>query len=269
MKEDIIAFKNDTDEKLPFELEMVGYSYCDGTYSIKRNNSKVYVFEYVIEGKGTIVTESKEFIAKKGDVYFLEKGSKHWYYSDDKNPWVKIWFNCRGRLPEQLIEIYHLKNLNLIPNCNIYDMFHEMVSLANRKDIDQTDIYNKAAVLFLEIIIKLSCKLNKFDSDALKLKQYINANFESDITVKELSDYMHLSLSQTNRIFKKAFDITPYEYILCKRIENAKLLLINTSMPIKEIANKLKFVDGYYFSKYFKQKTGISPRNYRKAKKYI
>lgn len=268
MREEYINFINDVVEKHPFELELVGVSYCDGTYMIKRSKSKIFVFEYVIEGEGTIITESKEFTAKAGDVYFLEKGSKHRYFSDDKNPWVKIWFNARGKLIEHLLEIYKLKNVNLIQNSNVSELFFKMLELAKGNTDDRDELYGNASLIFHKLIIELARKTQsgqQVDSTAQKLKNYLDARVNVNVTIKELSDAVFLSTSQTNRIFKKAFGVTPYEYLLYRKVESAKLLLINTTFPVKEIAYKLNFEDEHYFSNYFKQKTGISPYKYRKS----
>ena len=59
---------------------------------------------------------------------------------------------------------------------------------------------------------------------------------------------------------------TPSEWISAITIMNAKLLLTRTNKSIKEIAEELNFPEQFTFGKYFRQYTGISPKNYRKNK---
>jgi AraC-like DNA-binding protein len=65
------------------------------------------------------------------------------------------------------------------------------------------------------------------------------------------------------RQFKTYFGISPYEYLMRKRIEAARLMLRHSDLLIKEIAARLQFSDQYYFSNYFKKKTGMSPAHYK------
>ena len=104
----------------------------------------------------------------------------------------------------------------------------------------------------------------KISSDAIILKNYIDAHPKENISIKTLSKLIFKSESQTNRIFKKNFSITPYEYILNNKISRAKLILQNSNISIKEISFMLGFSDEHYFSNIFKKKTGISPSAYKK-----
>jgi len=68
-------------KKYPFYVELAGITLPDIKYEIKRENSDVYVLEYVMEGRGYIEIDNKTFFTSKGDVYLLPKGSSHHYYS--------------------------------------------------------------------------------------------------------------------------------------------------------------------------------------------
>ena len=61
--------------------------------------------------------------------------------------------------------------------------------------------------------------------------------------------------------------MTPYAYVLGKRIDLSKKLLVDTNLTVKQIADKLCFTDEYYFSNLFKRKVGVSPAAYRRAER--
>ena len=67
------------------------------------------------------------------------------------------------------------------------------------------------------------------------------------------------------RIFKKIYGVTPYEYLIELRLQTAKILLKDTNLTIKEIADKLVFFDEHYFSSIFLKKVGVRPGVYRKS----
>ena len=84
------------------------------------------------------------------------------------------------------------------------------------------------------------------------------------LSLGDLSAYFRLSRSQIIRQFRQHFGITPVQYILQKRLETARYLLDMTDMPVGEIAAKLYFTDGCYFSAVFRRHTGVSPTAWRK-----
>ena len=270
MNEDIISFIQDSRKEYPFFIQMAGISYCDATYKIDRRNSDIYCFEYVIKGEGTIKIDGQEFTARKGDIYILPKGYNHFYFSDGKDPWTKIWFNIKGPLIDNLMQTYKINNIYHINNFDLKDLFYKMFFTAQETNETIEQNFQKASIIFHEILLKIYSKvgnLKTINNDiALQLQQYIDDNIESNLSIKILSNHVFRSPSQTIRIFKKEYGITPYDYLLSKKIEMAKLLLTNTNMAIKEISIKLKFADQHYFSNYFKSKTGKSPINFRNNK---
>lgn len=97
------------------------------------------------------------------------------------------------------------------------------------------------------------------------MKDFLNAQITEKFKMDTLCKHVSKSESQTIRIFKKAYGITPYNYVLNKKISLAKKLIKNTNLSIKQIAEKLNFADEYYFSNFFKQKVGVTPTKYRKS----
>ena len=271
MKEDIKTFYLNKGTEYPFNIQMMGISYCDGSYKIERKNSEIYVFEYILEGEGTVVFHNELYTPAKGDVYFLPRGKDHLYFSDSKNPWTKIWFNIYGPLVDHLMLAYNLNEFCYIHALDVKALFFKMLELSQNPCYDTKEIFNEAAVLFHEIIIKITDRMYESKSahltSAQKLKNYIDHNADKNLSIKELSNEIFKSPSQTIRLFKKEFNTTPYDYLLTQKIELAKLLLLNTNIPIKEIAYRLNFADEHYFSNSFKSRTGISPILFRtKAK---
>ena len=112
----------------------------------------------------------------------------------------------------------------------------------------------------------ISNAISKNDSiseDAVILKNYIDLHIEENISIKTLSRLILRSESQTIRIFKNNFHITPYDYLLTSKINRAKIIIANTNLSIKEIAYRLSFSDEHYFSNIFRKKTGVAPTKYR------
>lgn len=271
MREDIIYIGTDESEK-PFEILLTGISYCDSTYKISRPNSKIYCFEYVVSGSGRVICGKNSFTVSPGDVYMLEKGKDHIYYSSSDEPWVKMWFNAKGDFVSALIGAYGLSGVNHIEDAGetTKKLFEQFLENARKTRHDPELLIKNSEEIFHRIIrniYDIYSKKPKFYSDANKLKNYIDANTDKNISIKELSALLYRSPSQTIRIFKCEFGVTPYEYMMQQKIKTAQNMLKNTGMRVKEISYRLGFCDEHYFSGYFKQRTGMSPLEYRRAEK--
>lgn len=250
-----------------FSIDLCGTSYCDGSYKIHRKKSHCHCFEYVISGTGTIVTKDGELHPEAGDVYFLRKGEDHHYYSDADQPWTKVWFNIRGELVDSLVKLYGVEDIRLFRNCRVFSLFDEFIKNANSV-MDIRAIETQNAVLVHQIIQAMAdciyTEERKYSDDAVIIKEYIDANYSKAIRIEDLSVLIYRSQSQTIRIFKKNYGMTPYEYALKRKMDVAKQLLKSTRLPIREIANELGFNNEHYFSSCFKQHTGVTPGKYRK-----
>lgn len=254
------------DSDLPFSVSLAGISYCDGTYKIFRKNSDVVCIEYIISGCGTVEADGKAFYPREGDTYMLIPGTDHEYYADASDPWVKIWFNASGKLIDSLIELYRLE-ASTIFHCNSKPYIEEIHSILADKTLTPAEIADKTALCFHSLLQFLAA--NKEDAnvpsaEALQLKNHIDANLYSNITIGELSRLIYKSPSQTIRIFKKYYGKSPYDYYMDNRIKKAISMLEGTGFSVKEIAYSLGFCDEHYFSTLFRKKTGKKPGDYRR-----
>lgn len=102
---------------------------------------------------------------------------------------------------------------------------------------------------------------NKID---VRIGVYIDENLRGDLSVQTLCSRFHLSHSEIYSIFKEYFHSTPAEFVKARRLNEACDLLKNTSLPVNKIAVQCGIHDYNYFSKIFKHRFSVSPRQYRK-----
>lgn len=98
---------------------------------------------------------------------------------------------------------------------------------------------------------------------AQKIKTYIDENLHEEITVSSIARHFYLSETHVIRIFRDKYGETPKQYMLKRKMEASKKMLIDTTLQIKEIAMIFHFADSYHFSHTFKRFTGFSPEKFR------
>lgn len=96
------------------------------------------------------------------------------------------------------------------------------------------------------------------------MTEYIRSNFNSSISLRDLSDRFHISLSYASQLFKKETGRTFSDYMTGLRMEYARGLLRNSDLTVNGIAEKTGYDDFLYFRKVFKKQTGSTPTEYRR-----
>ncbi len=97
--------------------------------------------------------------------------------------------------------------------------------------------------------------------------QYIDLNFLSNISTKDISSKFGYNVAYFCRKFKNETGTTVMKFILELKLEYGKNLLLATKESVNSIASKSGFSDKSHFSNCFKKRYGISPTEYRKAHK--
>ena len=94
--------------------------------------------------------------------------------------------------------------------------------------------------------------------------QYVNEHLFEELSVSKLASIAGYNRSYFCVIFKNLFNLSPREYILQRKIKKAQDMLLDPSLSITEISDRLNFQNCSYFTRIFKAKTKLSPSNFRK-----
>lgn len=121
-------------------------------------------------------------------------------------------------------------------------------------------IYN--IILKLIDIVYLLINNNQY-SILKKAKEYINENYNNDISVKKIANYLYISDYYLCHLFRENLNYTVNDYITRVRVEKAVELMNNREMNIKDIMYKVGFSSQSHFTRIFKRILGVTPGVYR------
>lgn len=94
--------------------------------------------------------------------------------------------------------------------------------------------------------------------------QYIDAHYRERISVPALAEYLRVTPDYYTKLFRDSIGKTTVDYINSVRINRGMILLLETDLPISEIATEVGLTSGNYFSKLFRTTLGTTPLLYRK-----
>lgn len=111
--------------------------------------------------------------------------------------------------------------------------------------------------------VNLTTKGHKLQEILESAKVFIEKNYNTDISLSDIAGFVYISTSHFARAFKKQYDISPIQYLLKVRIDNAKTLLEETNLKVGDIASTVGFSAQQRFNDIFKKHLGVSPSEYR------
>ncbi len=234
---------------------------------LERSENRYHHFLYFRSDSCTIKFEDgTEKNPSEGAICYIGPGIAYKIVTEDSLDFISG-VTCYGYLADAFASSCNAFKTHLSLRPTAVDAFNSVCDLMDDSD-NKLETTNRLAVgfyqLFIELIFAQSHVVeSKPELIAQKIKHYIETNIDSDISVTSIAKQFYLSETHVIRIFREKFGITPKQYILKSKINASKLLLLDTSLQIKEIAMTYHFADSYHFSHTFKRFTGVSPEKYR------
>lgn len=242
-------------------------------------------FIYVLKGEIEIVTLESRATLHKGDGIFINKNVVHLVDKVDAchyNSFIFPDYFLRfyvGSPAEQIVSqiigredflVFPIPNIN--KNLPILHALKKLSSLEQNKTfLYPYEVLSTLSTLWLEFyrVVHISEKENHKKNSQISNRmaiflQYIESHYKENVTLEMLSKSANVSKSECLRCFKATLQTTPYKYLIEYRLSKAAELLKNTDMLIENIASDVGFTHISHFGKCFRQKTGFSPREYRK-----
>lgn len=273
-------FDNYYDGDLPkIERMHMDYNLTDQAYTFHLHKN-VTELVYIASGSGIYMINRQHFDVKKGDVLVIESGLIHSGASSLQNPMKTLVLVVSGikwkdsNMPDTLIlpESFPLIR-DGIHTPYISNTMMELWRMY-RDDSSDEDLSRMILAPMLVLIRKYYSDTKPYwkvpkESPAADILSYIYTHYYEDISLESLSEHFFLSAGHISHIMQKEFQISPINYLIDVRFSKSKALLINTNMPINEIAERVGYSNPAHFTKMFIKRIGYSPIDYRKLHKNL
>ncbi len=244
----------------------------------------------ILGGNAIQHINKQKYLVSAGDVFIMESVNSH-QFSEANNlrlfniGYKQEVFNAFESLVRKLPGYHALFILE--PLYRIEDNFKSRLHLNTNDILDLSQILDLLSnefkskdparelmitSCFLQIVGFLCRKYddyrkiikNEFIPSLSYIISYIESNYMDNIKLEVLAQMVNISVNSLINIFKKTFNTTPLNYILCLRIRKACEMMLHNNKSITQIAFDVGFCDSNYFSRFFKKILGITPSEYRK-----
>ena len=236
---------------------------------------------FIISGSGMHQSEKNPPVPiGRGDVLFIPIGGHHAYTEVNELVVFNLLFHA-PRLPSVLLELYSSSVYKQIflkkfvpgekedfPMTHLdEEVFAELATLLNF--LAGSNSHSCKMGIFVAILSRL-CEVWKIPEeensprlDIFKLTEFLQQNFQRDLTEKDLCRLTAMSRATLQRHFRAALGMPPMVYLRNLRLEHAAELLLNTELSLKEIADLSGFRQMPPFFRAFKKCYRVTPLEYR------
>ena len=228
---------------------------------------------YVTKGKGLFQTEEKIVPLQEDDLIIVNPNISHTEIGIKDETFEYIVLGFEGT--EFYNGDFNLKNSIFQANYSNYK--HEvlfylktlLVEAKNKDDHYKVICQNLLEILIINIIRRSNMQLQispsrKVNKECVFVENYINEHYKENITLDQLAELAYVNKYYLAHIFKKQKGISPINYLLEKRIDEAKYLLRTTNLSVNEIGRIVGFSSQSYFAQSFKKAMNKTPLEYRR-----
>lgn len=227
---------------------------------------------FVVNGSGKFLVENHSFSVKMDDLIFINPNVMHTEFNQGKAALEYIALGLDGILFEQESGAHGDYSVHSLSNHHDEILFYLTTIL--RELQQKQENYGKICHNMLESLIltlgrntksALSfATAGKISRECRFIEQYLDEHFQENITLDTLSRLTYMNKYYVVHAFKKYKGVSPINYLINRRLEEAKHLLKTTDYPASKIALASGFSSQSYFSQVFRKELNMTPGEYRK-----
>ncbi len=230
-----------------------------------------YALLYLVKGCGTFESAHQSSLQiSSGNCLLLFPGEWHRYKPNERYGWEEFWLTFQGPLADswKAEQFFRADQpvLAVADEESFVALLSQLLHLSGRKQ--DRNAFECAALCHLLLARSLAQpeKSPREDQVAVQLHaagDYLRLHPETDVDLPLLAKKCGMSYSVFRRNFKAYFGESPDRFHQIARVLRLKQYLIETGLPLKEIATRLNYSSEFYMMHAFKRHTGLTPTQWR------
>ncbi|ANA79962.1 AraC family transcriptional regulator [Paenibacillus glucanolyticus] len=257
---------------LPFFLESGKTHYMPGESHPNRRNLGVFDIILVQSGCLFLGEERQHWKLCAGDMVVLLPDAYHFAVQDCREETSFYWLHFQTLTPDitghdSISHNIELPKQGRIPYPEqVYQQFESLHLLATEP---RSTAFWREQTLFIELLQLLDPSRSDQEQSRVRkvaeqVESYIKMHYREPISNARISADLHFHYNYLTRCMKESHGVTPTEYLLQYRLDQAKRLLLTTRWSMSHIAEHVGFQYPPYFSRRFSARFGLSPLQFRK-----
>lgn len=226
---------------------------------------------FILEGKGALETDhGGKHRIRSGQVIMLFPQEWHRYRPDPSTGWHESWVGFQGDYVGHLMRHFFTPAKPVISFDGSPDIRRVLKKLVDELPMERGSRRSLAAAAVLELVALLH-QASRAEENSQDHTRIERARLDILMAATQKIDWIALarrqgmSHSSFRRRFREVTGRSPLDYQIEIRINQAMELLRHTKQTVEEIAEQLGYANVHFFSRQFKERTGVPPRDFRNA----
>jgi AraC-like DNA-binding protein len=255
---------------LPYYKESGFTRYAPGEQHPNRRGLGIYDLIVVESGVLYMGEEDRQYEIGSGQALLLHPERYHYSVRPCEEETCFYWLHFQTALTQSATHspyVIRLPQLTTLPfPVQVYQQYKRLIELSTER---RSSAFWQEQGILLDILRGLDLSQSERERSrtftvAEQVEAYIKQNYRSDVNNKRLSAELHFHYNYLTRCMKEVYGVSPMEYLLITRLEQAKSLLLKTDWSVAAIAEYVGFDYAPYFSRCFTARHHISPLQFRK-----
>lgn len=245
--------------------------HCEPIWSWRVDALPDYALLLILDGRGKLSVNQQTFSLRQGICFFLKPGTR---IEAQQNPSYPLFlFLAR-------FDILNTKGDNILPdtlsnsqrsvfirNVRNLESLAEVVSSRGSTQKEKDPLLADALNMLVRLIVEEAAHhAGDFDSKAYEALHSIENDLARKWTVKDLAHEASMPARAFATAFRRMMNEPPIHYVIRRRMEEAKRQILQSSLPIDEIAINLGYDDVPFFRDLFRSRLGQSPESLRSGR---
>lgn len=229
---------------------------------------------YVLHGNGHFLVENEKFPITENDLVIVNPNVSHTETGGNGDSLEYIVLGINGLVfKDKIMDTAYNYSMYNFHNCKDDFLFYLKMLIKEMDEKEEgfeTICQNLLESLVLNLIRHTHNRIaiapsKKITKECRFVEQYIDEHFTENITLQKLSELTYLNKYYLVHSFKEYNGTSPINYLITRRINEAKHLLETTNHSVAKIASAVGFSSQSYFSQVFKRETDMTPNEWRKT----
>ncbi len=253
-----------------------GFEQCDPDYVVAREHFDFGALELVVAGEGTVHLNGVESPLRAGSLFHYDHTTRLEIHTNPARPMAK-YFLCltgaraKARLRAAGIRPGSMAQLAMFPE--VQRVWEDLI----REGRHHRATAGRICAALVEVLLLKIEELAGFsgrkgaatEETFLRCKGAIEARAAQLATLGDITRAVGVEASHLCRLFRRYQGLSPYQYLLHRKMALAAELLMDPTALVKEAAGAVGFADPYHFSRCFKKVHHVAPKEFQRSLKHL
>jgi len=254
----------------PFSLLIGGFHRCDPSWNKPADGiDQCYKLYLPVRGQARLTLETQEVLLRAGHAYLIP--GYHLVRQECLHRMDVYWVHF---VPESLYLTFLLSHVARVHQWRPESLEYWRATCKELPRLFQSGgrrLFYRVQAMLMDLVAHV---LESYNLDHIavvdpvfeQLKpavSFMDRHLLDNPRLAEIAKAVHLAPNYFHRKFSHTFHITPFHYMLARRLNLSRQLLLSTDLTLERVAERCGFYSAFHFSKLFKKHCGLSPRQFR------